>query len=588
MKNLLSFLRGLAAFGSFVLLTTVARAQVPQLIHYQGRVVVGGVPFNGAGQFKFALVNAGAGTTYWSNDGTGAAGSQPVAAVALSVDKGVYSVLLGDTALPHMTTVPATVFANGDVRLRVWFNDGSHGFELLTPDQRLAAVGYALVAKGLEDSPTFSGNGLFQSANPFGTSLSIQNTSTDGRRWSVTSTGPSNDELPGGLMFRDESVGKTRQVLDATGSMILDWAEENDGVLEPGLIFGRLSGEGIASRRTDGIGQRGLHFYTAFERRLTIASDGKVGIGSADPAEMLDVNGTVKATAFKGDGSQLTGIPTPPPGMVLIRAGTFMMGNSVGDGDLVGADPVSATVSSFYMDVNEVTWSQWRSVSLWASGHGYGFAHAGAGKGANHPVQNVDWFDCIKWCNARSEKAGKTPVYYSNAGFTTVYRTGESPVYPNWAAKGYRLPTEAEREYAGRGGLSGQRFPWGNVIEESLANYTGDTSTSYDLGPNGNNPIGSLGGTTPATSPVGSFASDGYGLNDMAGNVAEWCWDWYGMTYAGGIDPRGPASGLTRCLRGGSWSFNARLSRSAYRDLSNPGLIYDDVGFRAVLPSGAP
>jgi hypothetical protein len=126
----------------------VTQAQVPQLINYQGRVAVGTPPvnFDGSGHFKFALVNANGSTTYWSNDGTSTAGSAPTAAVMLPVVKGLYNVLLGDTALTNMTAVPTSVFTNSDVRLRVWFNDGTNGFQLLTPDQRIAAVGYAIVA----------------------------------------------------------------------------------------------------------------------------------------------------------------------------------------------------------------------------------------------------------------------------------------------------------------------------------------------------------------------------------------------------------------------------------------------------------
>src|SRR5688572_19701328 len=93
---------------------------VPQLIHYQGRVAVGGVNFNGTGGFKFALVNAAGTTTFWSNDGTSAAGSQPTGAVNLPVNRGLYSVLLGDPGL-SMVAIPIAAFANADVRLRVWF-----------------------------------------------------------------------------------------------------------------------------------------------------------------------------------------------------------------------------------------------------------------------------------------------------------------------------------------------------------------------------------------------------------------------------------------------------------------------------------
>jgi formylglycine-generating enzyme required for sulfatase activity len=171
-------------------------------------------------------------------------------------------------------------------------------------------------------------------------------------------------------------------------------------------------------------------------------------------------------------------------------------------------------------------------------------------------------------------------------GLTKVYTNGEVAITNvNWSANGYRLPTEAEWEKAARGGLSAQRFPWGKLITENLANYNGSTSGfSYDLGPNGFNSIGSVGGTSPATSPVGSFAPNGYGLYDMSGNVAAWCWDWYAATpFAGGTDPRGPTSGNFRVLRGGAWSGNADLARCADRSNDySPTAAYSDVGFRCV------
>ena len=280
--------------------------------------------------------------------------------------------------------------------------------------------------------------------------------------------------------------------------------------------------------------------------------------------------------------------PPPPSGMVLIPAGSFTMGNSIGDTDsyITDAAPVTANVSAFYMETNLVTWSQWQGVYAYATNHGYGLNN-GAGKAANHPVQSMDWYDCVKWCNARSQQAGKTPVYYTDAGLTKVYTNGEVTVYVNWGAKGYRLPTEAEWEKAARGGLSGQRFPWGNLISQTNANYLGATgSYSYDLGPNGYNSIGSIGGTSPATSPVGSFAANGYGLYDMAGNVWQWCWDWYGTPYDGGTDPRGAASGSYRVDRGGSWNGDAFYCRAADRDGYIPTYRDYDLGFRSVLPPG--
>jgi hypothetical protein len=137
-----------ALLGSVFLNILVAQAQVPQLINYQGRIIVGTTNFNGTGQFKFALINGANGSTLWRNHGSGA--GEPANAVALTVTNGLYSVLLGDATLTNMAAIPNTVFNNQDVRLRVWFSDGS-GFHQLNPDQRIAAVGYAMMASSVVD-----------------------------------------------------------------------------------------------------------------------------------------------------------------------------------------------------------------------------------------------------------------------------------------------------------------------------------------------------------------------------------------------------------------------------------------------------
>jgi hypothetical protein len=129
----------------FVCLATFAN--VPPLINFQGRVSVNGKPFNGVGQFAFALINTNGSTTYWSNDGSSISGSQPSNSIALNVAQGLYSVVLGDSSVSNMTqVVPPTVFTNSDIALRIWFDDGANGFQALSPDQRLVSVGYAMNA----------------------------------------------------------------------------------------------------------------------------------------------------------------------------------------------------------------------------------------------------------------------------------------------------------------------------------------------------------------------------------------------------------------------------------------------------------
>jgi formylglycine-generating enzyme required for sulfatase activity len=277
--------------------------------------------------------------------------------------------------------------------------------------------------------------------------------------------------------------------------------------------------------------------------------------------------------------AQTTNLTHAPKGMALIPAGAFTMGDVL-DGDK-DARPVEVTVSAFYMDTNLVSYSHWNSVYIWATNHGYAFANAGQAKAANHPVQRVNWYDSVKWSNARSQQAGLTPVYYTDAGLTQVYTKWETTPYVNWAANGYRLPTEAEWEKAARGGLNGRRFPWGNTISQSQANYNSVGKHTYDLGPTGYN-VSFATGESPYTSPVGSFGPNGYGLYDMAGNVFQWCGDWYGTPYAGGIDPSGPASGDVRVLRGGSWYSLAFLSRCSVRGSINPSYYFVYVGFRCV------
>ncbi len=245
-----------------------------------------------------------------------------------------------------------------------------------------------------------------------------------------------------------------------------------------------------------------------------------------------------------------------------------------------------ANVNTFRIGTMEVSKAEWDDVYTWALNNGYTFSNPGSGKGANHPVQTVSWYDCVKWCNARSEKEGLKPFYLAyNANGLGVYKQGVvdlTSAFVDWSATGYRLPTEAEWEKAARGGLDGQTNAWDNYIGHQRANYV--------RLPYGYNPSYTNNGV-PYTCPVSAYSDwvNGYGLFNVCGNVMEWCWDWYGEypePSSTAYNPRGPDSGFQRIVRGGSWESDASRCGVAYRAVANPSAAHDGLGFRCVRRCG--
>jgi hypothetical protein len=242
---------------------SLAQAEVPSTLSYQGRVQVEGNDFTGTGQFKFALVSQGPTyDTYWSNDGTSTGGSEPADAVSVAVNGGLFTVLLGDTTLAHMQAVPTDVFVHPDVHLRIWFNDGTHGFAQLAPDQPLSSVGYAMRA-GSVDAANLTGQliGLDVAED-----TPIQQHSA--ARLHVTHL------MLGHSANHEGSSWLGRALVDQGQTLFLDY-----GADWPRLVVGS---------------------------EMTLFPAGNIGIGTDNPQEAVDVAGTVKADALNvGEGNSV-------------------------------------------------------------------------------------------------------------------------------------------------------------------------------------------------------------------------------------------------------------------------------------------
>jgi formylglycine-generating enzyme required for sulfatase activity len=234
--------------------------------------------------------------------------------------------------------------------------------------------------------------------------------------------------------------------------------------------------------------------------------------------------------------------PEPPANFVYVKPGVFTMGSpSREEGRSVNEVQHEVRLSGFFMSKYEVTQKEYAALMR---------TNPSKYQSDNNPVEQVDWFDAVRFCNERSRREGLTPAYTINGNSVTWNR----------AADGYRLPTEAEWEYACRAGGSGP-------YSTNRANF--------------NKNLRQRGGIK--TNSVGSVDANPWGLYDMHGNVWEWCWDWFNAYPTGSqTDPAGPALGTTRVVRGGGWYTSTEQLRAAYRGADAPDYKDDSLGFRLV------
>jgi uncharacterized repeat protein (TIGR02543 family) len=260
----------------------------------------------------------------------------------------------------------------------------------------------------------------------------------------------------------------------------------------------------------------------------------------------------------------------PDDGFVFVEGGTFSMGSESGESD---EKPVhSVTLGNFYISDHELTQSEYVAV-MGSNPSNFTSSPASGEVQANRPVENVSWYDAIYFCNKYSESVGLTPCYSVN-GSTSVSSWNYTPHNGNsisgtitcdWTANGYRLPTEAEWEYAAKGGKQSKGYTYsGSNSIDNVAWYTSNSSSK--------------------THEVKKKAANELGLYDMSGNVWEWCWDWNSKSYSSDSisNPHGASSGSDRLFRGGSWSNDATYCRTANRSRYYPYYRCNAYGFRLV------
>ncbi|MDT3662659.1 MAG: flavodoxin [Anaerobiospirillum sp.] len=248
-------------------------------------------------------------------------------------------------------------------------------------------------------------------------------------------------------------------------------------------------------------------------------------------------------------------------GLVLLSGGTVTIGSPDSERQRQADETQhQVTLSAFYVDPHEVTQQDYQAVM------GTNPSHF---RGNNLPVEQVTWYDAINYCNKLSEAQGLTPVYQID-GTTVTW---------NRAADGYRLLTEAEWEYAARAGTQSVFYEGGQIVADQV-NFCG--SYPYLIEENylsHQNPEVVTSTYRQETMPVDGLAPNSWGLYHMEGNVSEWCFDYYGQ-YAAGDNPSGPTSGSLRVNRGGGWNDFAKHVRMAYRSVTSPDTVEQNLGFR--------
>jgi len=501
-------------------------AQVPSLLEYDG-FMTGNITGNRTIGVRLYSASTNGTLLYRENVGT------------VKVTQGQFYFQYGQNGMAGNSTTPTTLAATL-TDSQQWLVLTVNGIEQ-SLRERLVAVPFALKAKQSEDAQRLTQNVTALSGNM--TALTSRH---NGLTANVTALGTQVSTLSDDLTYHvvDLSTGLMNLTSRHNGlSANVTTLGTQVNTLN-GNVTTLANGQNAltANVTTLANGQNALTANVTTLRTQVNALSGNVTT-LANRQSALTANVTALESTIQALRDELAMVGAAK--MVTVLGGTLPASSELGN----------QTVASFQIGKYEVTWGEWREVREWAVSHGYtdlagvGDTHPW-GRGDSFPVVRVSFYDVVKWCNAKSVKEGKTPVYTVDG---TTYKVGERAPTVVVGANGYRLPSEKEWEWAARGGLQTRGY-----------RYSG----SNDF-----NAVAWVNISTEECKAVGGKMGNELGIYDMSGNVMEWCNDVVNPSY--------------RRVRGGSWFFGGDYAAVASRGINGiPDIRDEEFGFRLARSSG--